>query len=540
MKSRLASVFIAAAFSAASVSADFEARDAGRPGAVLDFAAGARALAMGEAYTAVVEDASAVYWNPAALRLIEQNNLVTMFSTLPESTSFSFASFAYPMRRYGALGFGIADLRSSGFTRRDADGNDAGGFDVADTAFLFSHGFSPIDRWMAGSTLKVIRQDVADNDDFAFGLDVGGMYRATPQWRLGVSLQNVIAPTFSLDTSEESYDRGARIGAMYEPIRRVSLAADVGLFENQSAALAIGGDFRVTDLLSLRAGLNRSEFSAGFGMQFGDWNLDYAFATAFFNKAVREIGNTHNVGFRVSFGRARTSVEELAALRRQAEQYLLSFQKKMAENDAGPVGETEFLVEATKNALKRDAFDEPVDEFAARGYVAYFSGDLDESAALFEKALAFKPKEKHLQLARTRAMKGLDEERQRQFVESEIRQAKENFEKGRYVDAFAHFEKVRQADPENQVAQTYLVKTLTILERRSSNPGAAISLKKIDDAVAASMDHYKEGLTLYKSGKLESASKEFEKALESAGGNYLARESLKQVLREMQDRMYRY
>ena len=49
------------------------AADAGAPGSFLNFGTGARSQAMGSAFTALCDDASAIYWNPAGLSRLPRN-----------------------------------------------------------------------------------------------------------------------------------------------------------------------------------------------------------------------------------------------------------------------------------------------------------------------------------------------------------------------------------------------------------------------------------------------------------------------------------
>ena len=58
-------ILLAGAIAAAPMQAFAASKtDGGRPGAFLDYAASARSLGMGHAFTAIANDPSAIYWNP--------------------------------------------------------------------------------------------------------------------------------------------------------------------------------------------------------------------------------------------------------------------------------------------------------------------------------------------------------------------------------------------------------------------------------------------------------------------------------------------
>src|SRR5512139_184337 len=63
---------------------------------------GARALAMGGAYTAVADDATAGYWNPAGLTGIERFNLSSMISAnMSYDRKYNYVALGYNFGRAG-------------------------------------------------------------------------------------------------------------------------------------------------------------------------------------------------------------------------------------------------------------------------------------------------------------------------------------------------------------------------------------------------------------------------------------------------------
>ncbi|MBX7151329.1 hypothetical protein K1X84_06785, partial [bacterium] len=56
--------------------------DAGTTSIFMETGLGARAQGFGQAFTAIANDGSAVFWNPAGLDYITQSNVVAYHSTL--------------------------------------------------------------------------------------------------------------------------------------------------------------------------------------------------------------------------------------------------------------------------------------------------------------------------------------------------------------------------------------------------------------------------------------------------------------------------
>src|ERR1019366_8604244 len=78
-------------------------------GNVLSMGVGARAIAMGEAYTAQADDVSSLYWNPAGLGILNQSQASFMYNQAYEGLSFNNASVATPLEN-GGIGASLSYL----------------------------------------------------------------------------------------------------------------------------------------------------------------------------------------------------------------------------------------------------------------------------------------------------------------------------------------------------------------------------------------------------------------------------------------------
>src|SRR5262247_2580132 len=76
---------------------------------VLNIPVGARAIGMGEAYTAVADDASSLYWNPAGIAFLNQSQAAFMYNQLYNNLNYHNAALALPLEN-GGLGASISYL----------------------------------------------------------------------------------------------------------------------------------------------------------------------------------------------------------------------------------------------------------------------------------------------------------------------------------------------------------------------------------------------------------------------------------------------
>ena len=151
----------------------------GQAGDYLRYGAGARALAMGGAFTGVADDASAEYWNPAALAFLDEYQLQTMYAPFANDTNLYYTSLGAPLgTRWGALGVSDLLLRSSGFQSRDELNYASGGNgEISSNALSLSYGKSFMDLWSAGARVRFLQQKILSDSGNAFAADLSAYSR---------------------------------------------------------------------------------------------------------------------------------------------------------------------------------------------------------------------------------------------------------------------------------------------------------------------------------------------------------------------------
>lgn len=172
----------------------------------LNIGAGARGLAMGSAQTATVSDATAGYWNPAALTNVQDNPSLSLMhaSYFDNIGKYDFGSLAIPVndnrRTLGIsiLRFAVDDIPNTLFLV-EPDGslnyNNISSFSSADYAFLLSFAQKIQDKdglhTSFGVNAKIIYRKVGHfASAWGFGLDAGFLMKKD-RWALGIVAKDI-------------------------------------------------------------------------------------------------------------------------------------------------------------------------------------------------------------------------------------------------------------------------------------------------------------------------------------------------------------
>ena len=70
----------------------------------LQIGAGARAAGMGEAFSSVADDASAIYYNPAGMAQLKQKELTVSYNAYFQDTAAQFLGYSHPTESIGTFG----------------------------------------------------------------------------------------------------------------------------------------------------------------------------------------------------------------------------------------------------------------------------------------------------------------------------------------------------------------------------------------------------------------------------------------------------
>ena len=273
--------------------------------AVLKIGVGARAAAMGEAFTGTSDDPSGMYWNPAGSAWIEKRQAHFSYNSWIQGMNHNVAAMTVPTKA-GAFGIGLLLNNIDGFERRIyASEEPLGTFSSHDFSVSLNYSRRFGDRFSVGGNLKYINEKIYIEDANGYMIDLGARYNAPVSglWLAG-AIQN-LGFTTAMSSEEIRLPQILRIGAAYlMPFdlmqEKFLLALDYVQILEESGHLNMGVQYSPLPLLALRlgyqTGFDTKDLSAGFGVN-TDWlNIDYAYVPF-----GRDLGDSHRFSLTTSF-----------------------------------------------------------------------------------------------------------------------------------------------------------------------------------------------------------------------------------------------
>jgi len=258
----------------------------------LKIGVGARAAAMGEAFTAVADDSTSLYWNPAGLTRLKGRELSAMYNVWFEGIGQGYVSAGFPLLD-GTMALGTNYVSMGDLEGRDESGNPTETFQASDLGI--SVGFAGrLGRFLLGLSGGMIRSTIAGDTQSAFLVTLGGLVEVSESFSLGVVAQNL-----GTKLGEDSLPLILKAGLALE-LGPLCLAADIGKSQDTDLYYCVGIESWIGSVVALRAGYRTGRdvgpgWTAGLGFKMDGFALDYAYVP------YSNLGNTHRISLGIDF-----------------------------------------------------------------------------------------------------------------------------------------------------------------------------------------------------------------------------------------------
>ncbi|UCE04309.1 MAG: hypothetical protein JSW67_07120 [Candidatus Latescibacterota bacterium] len=264
---------------------------------------GTRALALGNNFVSVAEDASALYWNPAGLARVPRHELLLTLDHTGDLEGLR-RSFAGAVLHTSPVSFGVGwnAVRLDGALREDL-------FYLSASRILVRR---PLGAYIAaGGTLKLAHVGV-DTEGFESvpGLradetrltgDLGVLLSPIPNVTVGATWRNLGQPQFDLvqggtkTTLQDELEWGVSLRWRANAELHFSRVRHARI----DAVNKLGVEVTIAGHLEARVGVSRNVVAAGVGITWRSWQIESSFY------AHEDLGVTTRIGLRFAFGAVR-------------------------------------------------------------------------------------------------------------------------------------------------------------------------------------------------------------------------------------------
>jgi len=279
----------------------------GQAGAFLRIPVGARPNGMGNAFTAISDDANSMYFNPGGLYQVERFTFGGMYSIMTLDRNHYQGSFVWSNRVLGSFGLMFVGFGVSEIDGRDKFGLPTRKFSDSENALSVGYGRKILPFMGIGGNLKYLIHTLLDNKGTGIGFDIGAHSKIDLQThyikaiRFGISLTDV-GTSIKWDTDSSHKDKvpstarfGTGLDFEFDKIRGL-IALDGGHTSSEDFILWAGSEIWLYDLLAIRTGIDKRDLTFGFSIKYQNFQFDYAFCPD-----VLEEGATSKCGIQVRF-----------------------------------------------------------------------------------------------------------------------------------------------------------------------------------------------------------------------------------------------
>lgn len=252
----------------------------------LKYGFGARNISMGDAGTALSNDLTALFYNPAKLALTERSEVLFMHNewiqdVRSEVIGAKTTIWGLPF----ALGFNVTSV--DGIEFREIPGEPVTTFDANYFFGSLSTGFFVTDEISMGASIKYLYEGLLNDEASGFGFDFGINYLLPYKGLTASAVLKNIGSMNELRNESTKLPAEVRIGTAYTyslEDAKFDFTAGVEFqkyLDTEDNHFNFGGEILYNKIIAARAGYQSGYesrgFTAGVGLMWGNLKFDYAF-----------------------------------------------------------------------------------------------------------------------------------------------------------------------------------------------------------------------------------------------------------------------
>jgi hypothetical protein len=243
---------------------------------------GARAMSMGEAYSSVCDDGTAVIYNPARLNSGTDNNVTMMYNSSMKDLTNNFIGAKLKINKLG-IGFGLFKNNISDIEIRTIPGAPIDKFDAQNLSLNVSLCYELYKNLSVGVTSKMLYEKIYIDESSGYGFDIGTNF-VKDNLSVSFVLSN-LGSVSELRNVSTKLPTAVRFGGAYSFTKNnlnFILALDgYRVLDGGKLHINSGGEVAYKDLLFIRLGYQTAYenkgFTSGIGFKYKGIMLDYAF-----------------------------------------------------------------------------------------------------------------------------------------------------------------------------------------------------------------------------------------------------------------------
>ena len=264
---------------------------AGGPGTTaanfLKIGVGARATAMGGAFTALADDSTSLYWNPAGLAQMKEGELSATYNLWFEDIRQGYLGMGFPSLG-GTLGLAANYVDMGTLEGRDEAGNPTGNFTASDLELMVGYAKKISPKLSFGFGAGIIQDTIAEDKESAFLANVGLLTEVSKPLFLGFAVQNL-----GSQLGSDPLPLTLRLGLALKR-SPFMIALDLVKPTDDDTYYCAGAEWWIEKIVALRVGYKSNQdvgsgLTAGLGFKVATVDLDYAYV------AYGDLGNTHRI-----------------------------------------------------------------------------------------------------------------------------------------------------------------------------------------------------------------------------------------------------